>query len=63
MTKWRLTMVNGRVIELTMGETNYVKQALESLKHPDTSRWIIADEVAINYDHVMLIEFIKSEEE
>ncbi|MEV2337454.1 hypothetical protein ABND49_22125 [Paenibacillus larvae] len=63
MTKWRLTMVNGRVIELTMGETNYVKQALESLKQPGNSKWVISEEVAVNYDHVMFIQFIKSEEE
>ncbi|MEV2441429.1 hypothetical protein ABNC49_21930, partial [Paenibacillus larvae] len=62
MTKWRLTMVNGRVIELTMGETNYVKQALESLKQPGNSKWVISEEVAVNYDHVMFIQFIKSEE-
>ncbi|AVF27713.1 hypothetical protein ERICIII_03603 [Paenibacillus larvae subsp. larvae] len=56
-------MVNGHVIELAISEPNYVKQALESLEHTDTSRWIIADEVAINYDHVMFIQFLKSEHE
>ncbi|MEV2911298.1 hypothetical protein ABNF65_22490 [Paenibacillus larvae] len=61
MTKWRLTLVNGRVIVLNLGG-NRDRETLESLKHPDTSRWIIADEVAVNYDHVMFIEFIKLEE-
>ncbi|MEV2332219.1 hypothetical protein ABNE68_17145, partial [Paenibacillus larvae] len=62
MTKWRLTLVDGSVIVLNLGG-NRDRETLESLKQPGNSKWVIADEVAINYDHVMLIEFIKSEEE
>ncbi|MEV2786031.1 hypothetical protein ABND91_17095 [Paenibacillus larvae] len=62
MTKWRLTLVDGSVIVLNLGG-NRDRETLESLKQPGNSKWVISEEVAVNYDHVMLIEFIKSEEE
>lgn len=51
-------MVDGSVIVLNLGG-NRDKETLESLKQPGNSKWIISDEVAVNYDHVVLIEFIK----
>lgn len=62
MTKWRLTLVDGSVIVLNLGG-NRDRETLESLKQPGNSKWVISEEVAVNYDHVMFIEFIKSEEE
>ncbi|MEV2294636.1 hypothetical protein ABNB59_17800 [Paenibacillus larvae] len=62
MTKWRLTLVDGSVIVLNLGG-NRDRETLESLKQPGNSKWVISEEVAVNYDHVMFIQFIKSEEE